>query len=93
MRFIPVKWLQTILTPTLTFIILLQTQLSQIYSPPSHTSTLSTQVDLAAMFPGADPNALDLLSKMLEFNPDKRITAVQVCVIGVCVKLCVCVCV
>jgi hypothetical protein len=26
------------------------------------------------MFPEADPLAIDLLSKLLEFNPDKRIT-------------------
>lgn len=26
------------------------------------------------MFPAADPNALDLLDKMLTFNPNKRIT-------------------
>lgn len=29
---------------------------------------------LASRFPGADPLALDLLSRMLHFNPDKRIT-------------------
>jgi len=30
---------------------------------------------LADLFPKASPNALDLLKKTLEFNPDKRITA------------------
>jgi mitogen-activated protein kinase 1/3 len=35
--------------------------------------------DLRLKFPGADPAALDLLSKMLCFDPDNRITGMYVC--------------
>lgn len=34
-------------------------------------------IDLKKTFAHADPHAVDLLSKMLVFNPDKRITAVD----------------
>jgi len=39
--------------------------------PPSRPRSLSD------MFPGASPDALDLLQKLLQFNPNKRITAEQ----------------
>lgn len=32
------------------------------------------RVPWAELFPGADPRALDLLHRMLTFNPHKRIT-------------------
>lgn len=31
--------------------------------------------DLATRFPGCGPEAMELLSAMLQFNPDKRISA------------------
>lgn len=34
------------------------------------------KVDLTKVVPGLSPSALDLLEKMLELNPDKRISAV-----------------
>ena len=33
--------------------------------------------DLKTIYPGADNRGLDLLKKMLEFNPNKRITAME----------------
>jgi serine/threonine protein kinase len=32
-------------------------------------------VDLQKIYPGTDPKGIDLLYRMLEFNPDKRISA------------------
>ncbi|EDQ87061.1 uncharacterized protein MONBRDRAFT_27550 [Monosiga brevicollis MX1] len=34
----------------------------------------SDKVQFSQLFPGADPRALDLLDRMLTFNPDRRIT-------------------
>ena len=31
--------------------------------------------DLAEMYPGTDPRGITLLTRMLEFNPNKRINA------------------
>ena len=33
------------------------------------------QIDFEEKYPGTDPLGLDLLKKMLEFNPEKRISA------------------
>jgi len=35
------------------------------------------QKDFKTMYPGADPAVLDLLNRMLQFNPNKRITATE----------------
>ncbi|CAN8062230.1 unnamed protein product [Agarophyton chilense] len=34
-------------------------------------------VDFSALFPNANPDAIDLMEKLLKFNPDKRMTAEQ----------------
>jgi mitogen-activated protein kinase 1/3 len=36
---------------------------------------MSDQKALTDLYPSADPEALDLLEKLLDFNPDKRPTA------------------
>jgi len=35
----------------------------------------SEKVDLQKIYPGTDPMGIDLLYRMLEFNPNKRISA------------------
>jgi len=39
---------------------------------------IKKQKPLESLFPDADPDALDLLKNLLRFNPDERLTAVQV---------------
>ncbi|KAI3450992.1 hypothetical protein Pfo_007657 [Paulownia fortunei] len=40
-------------------------------------SLISRGIDLSSLYPQADPLAIDLLSKLLVFNPTKRITATE----------------
>lgn len=37
----------------------------------------TTKKNLETLYPNATPEALDLLGKLLQFNPDKRITAIE----------------
>jgi hypothetical protein len=50
------------------------------------------RVNWKAKFPKAQQQALDMLDKLLQFNPDKRLTAEEVSLAAWALCVCVCAC-